>query len=183
MKSAKSLGFRLGQEKVKQNKKLLLRAWRNRNCFSAPALLIARALATIMKKILTALIVLSGLTSCGQDLNCTDFKNGTFMTPGDSIFPYQGTILRKDGKQIEWSTESTDTTYINIKYLDDCNYVLTYDSELNVLDELDKLINDSGGMQVEVLEIKGDTLFYNGVLQNDTLRFEKPGTMIKLTEK
>ncbi|KSA12089.1 hypothetical protein [Maribacter dokdonensis] len=102
------------------------------------------------------------------------------MTPGISNFPYQGTIIRSNGKQIEWSTQSSDTTYINIKYLDDCNYVMTYNTELNELDELERLINDSGGVQVKVLEIKGDTLFFNGLLQNDTLRFEQPGLMIKL---
>ncbi|TLF44742.1 hypothetical protein [Maribacter aurantiacus] len=133
-----------------------------------------------MKKLIILCLLLNGLTSCAQDLKCADFKNGTFMTPGNSNFPYQGTIIRKNGKQIEWSTQSSDTTQINIKYLDDCNYVLTYDTELNELDELEKLINDSGGMRVKVLEIKGDTLFYNGLLQNDTLRFEQPGLMIKV---
>ena len=102
------------------------------------------------------------------------------MTPGDSVFPYQGTILRNNGKQIEWSTKDSDTTYLDIKYIDDCNYIITMNTELNKLDELDKLVNDSGGMKVKVMEIKGDTLFYNGVLENDTLRFEQPGLMIKL---
>jgi hypothetical protein len=49
MRSAKSLGFCLRQEKNKSNKKLLLRACRNGNYFSAPTLLIAWALAVIKK--------------------------------------------------------------------------------------------------------------------------------------
>ncbi len=64
--------------------------------------------------------------------------------------------------------------------MDDCNYILTYDTKLNKLDELEQLINDSGGVKVEVLEIKGDTLYYNGILKNDTLLFEQPGRIIKL---
>ncbi|WP_396632132.1 hypothetical protein [Maribacter sp. R86514] len=133
-----------------------------------------------MKKLIILCLSITGLTSCAQDLKCEDFKNGKFITPGNSTFPYQGTILRDNGKQIEWSTESADTTHIDIRYLDDCNYVMTYNTELNELDNLEKFINDSGGMQVKVLEIKGDTLFYNGLLQNDTLRFEQPGLMIKV---
>ncbi|MDT0622036.1 hypothetical protein [Croceitalea vernalis] len=132
-----------------------------------------------MKKLLILLFLGIGLSSCGQDLKCADFKNGTFLIPGDSIYPISSNIIRKNGRQVEWEKEG-DSTHAVIKYLDDCNWVLTYDTELNVLDELEQLINDSGGVKVEVLEIKGDTLFYNGILKNDTLRFEQPGTIIKL---
>jgi len=41
---AKSLGFCFGQEKINQNKKLLLRAWLNGNRFSATALPLAQPL-------------------------------------------------------------------------------------------------------------------------------------------
>jgi hypothetical protein len=132
-----------------------------------------------MKKLLILLVLCFGLCSCGQDLKCADFKNGTFLIPGDSIYPISSNIIRKNGRQVEWEKEG-DSTHAVIKYLDDCNWILTYDTELNVLDELEKLINNSGGVRVEVLEIKGDTLFYNGILKNDTLFFEQPGTIIKL---
>lgn len=132
-----------------------------------------------MKKLLILLVFCIGLSSCGQDLKCADFKNGTFLIPGDSIYPISSNIIRKNGRQIEWEKEG-DSTHAVIKYLDDCNWILTYDTELNVLDELEKLINNSGGVRVEVLKIKGDTLFYNGILKNDTLLFEQPGTIIKL---
>jgi len=48
---AKSLRFYFGQEKINQNKKFLLRAWRNGNCCSAPPLLIALELDTILKNL------------------------------------------------------------------------------------------------------------------------------------
>tara|TARA_R110002049_G_scaffold61931_2_gene166030 strand:+ start:87 stop:215 length:129 start_codon:yes stop_codon:yes gene_type:complete len=41
-------------------------------------------------------------------------------------------------------------------------------------------VNSSGGIEIEVLEIKDDILFYNGTFKNDTLVFEQPGTIIKL---
>ena len=132
-----------------------------------------------MKKLLTLLILTSGLNSCGQDLKCSDFKSGTFLIPGDSIYPISSNIIRKKGRPVEWE-KAGDSTHAIIKYLDDCNWILTYDTELNELDELEQLINASGGVKVEVMEIKGDTLFYNGVLKNDTLLFEQPGTIIKL---
>ena len=132
-----------------------------------------------MKKIIFLLLITIGLTSCGQDLKCADFKEGEFLIPGDSIYPISSNIIRKDGRQVEWGKVG-DSTHAIIKYLDDCNWILTYDTELNVLDELEILINNSGGVKVEVLEIKGDTLFYNSILKNDTLLFEQPGTIIKL---
>lgn len=132
-----------------------------------------------MKKLILLFLIFTGLGSYGQNLKCSDFKNGTFFIPGDSIYPKSSTLIRKDGKQLEWN-ETGDSIYAEIKYLDDCNYILTYNTELNELGELEKFINDCGGVNIRVLEIKGDTLFYNGILQNDTLRFEQPGRIIKL---
>lgn len=110
---------------------------------------------------------------------CADFKNGTFLIPGDSIYPVTSKIIRENGRQIEWE-KPEDSTHALVKYLDDCNWILTYDTQLNELDELELLINDAGGVTIEVLKIKGDTLFYNGILKNDTLLFEQPGRIIKL---
>ncbi|EIJ40862.1 hypothetical protein JoomaDRAFT_3937 [Galbibacter orientalis DSM 19592] len=137
------------------------------------------SVANNMNKLILHLLMIIGLSSCGQDLKCSDFKNGKFLIPGDSIYPISSIIIRKDGRQVEWEKVG-DSTHAIIKYLDDCNWILTYDTELNELDELEQLINDSGGVKVEVLEIKGDTLFYNGIFKNDTLLFEQPGTIIKL---
>lgn len=132
-----------------------------------------------MKKIFLIVITFTGLYSCGQNLTCADFKNGKFLVPADSIIPKSYIIERNDGMQTELD-ENGNKSFVNIKYLDDCNYILTYDEQLNELDETAKLINDSGGMQVKVIEIVGDTLIYNGLLVNDTLRFEQPGRIIKI---
>jgi len=132
-----------------------------------------------MKNLLILCILFMAFSACGQDLNCSDFKNGEFLVPADSIYPISSKIKRKNGRQIEWS-EKGDSIYGKIKYIDDCNYILTYDSKLNVLDKFEQYINDSGGMQIKVLRIKGDTLFYNGILKNDTLLFEQPSLIIKL---
>ena len=132
-----------------------------------------------MKKIVVPLFIILALFSCKQALNCADFKNGTFLIPGDSIYPISSKVIRNNGRQIEWDSNK-DSIYANIKYIDDCNYILTYDTKLNELDEIEQLINDSGGIKVETLGIKGDTLFYMGILKNDTLTFKQPGRIIKL---
>ncbi len=101
------------------------------------------------------------------------------MVPADSIISKSYIIVRQNGKQIELDDDG-NKTFINIEYIDDCNFILTKDEKLNELDKVDQLVNDSGGMQVTVLEIKGDTLIYNGLLENDTLRFEQKGRIIKI---
>ncbi len=119
------------------------------------------------------------MISYAQDLKCADFQDGQFLILADSIYPKSSRYLRKGTRQIEWS-EPGDSIYINVEYIDDCNWILTYDTKLNELDEIEKFINASGGMHLETIEIRGDTLFYNGILKNDTLTFVQPGSILKL---
>ena len=84
----------------------------------------------------------------------------------------------KNGKQIKLD-QSGDEIKIDFKYKDDCNYTLTYQESQN-LDELANYINKSGGIHIKDLEIKGDTLTYSGLIENDTLSYEMPGKLIKL---
>ena len=135
-----------------------------------------------MKNIIVVLTLFSSINLCAQDLNCKDFKEGLFVVLADSIYSESSKYSRKKSKQIEWG-EKGDSIYVNVKYLDDCNWVLTYDSDLNKLDELEEFINASGGMYLETKEIRGDTLFYNGILKNDTLPFSQPGAILKMKSK
>lgn len=132
-----------------------------------------------MPKFTITCLILICLMSCAQDLKCTDFHNGQFLVLADSIYSESSRYSRKGTRQVEWS-ELGDSVYVNVKYVDDCNWILTYDTKSNELDEIEKLINASGGMQLETIEIRGDTLFYNGVLKNDTLNFVQPGSILKL---
>ena len=131
-----------------------------------------------MKKLLVLLLISTSFSSCGQELTCADFKEGEFLIPADSLNPESYKISRKNGKQIELD-QNGDEIKIDIKYKDDCNYTLTYQESQN-LDELAKYINKSGGIHIKVLEIKGDTLTYSGLIENDTLSYEMPGKLIKL---
>lgn len=132
-----------------------------------------------MKKLLTLFILLFGLNAIAQKLTCADFKNGEFLIPGDSLNQETYKVTRSNGKQIEVD-KSGDKILADIVYINDCRYILTYDSNSSGYDEISQYINDSGGLRIEVLEIKGDTLFYNGVIKNDSIRYEMPGKIIKL---
>ncbi|EHQ02132.1 hypothetical protein [Gillisia limnaea] len=131
-----------------------------------------------MKKLLLLLSILTSFSSCAQELTCADFKEGEFLIPADSLNPESYKISRKNGTQLELD-ENGDEIKINIKYKDDCNYILTYQESQN-LDDLANYINNSGGIHIKVLEIKGDTLTYSGLIKNDTLSYEMPGKLIKL---
>ena len=133
----------------------------------------------IMKKILVSTLLICGFSSCAQELTCADFTNGEFLIPADSLDAQSYKVTRKNGRQIELD-EKGNETLIDIKYKDDCNYILTYNEDSENLDEMARYINASGGIKVEVLEIKGDTLFYSGLIENDSLRYEMPGRLVKL---
>ncbi|MCY2686796.1 hypothetical protein [Salinimicrobium sp. TH3] len=132
-----------------------------------------------MKKNLVSALLICGFSSCAQEKTCEDFKTGEFLIPADSLNAESYRITRKNGQQIELD-EKGDETLIDIKYKDDCNYILTYNENSNNLDELARYINASGGIRVEVLKIEGDTLTYSGVIENDSLRYEMPGKLVKL---
>lgn len=81
-------------------------------------------------KIMPVLIILSFLTigANAQTFRCSLFKNGKFTTT------YNGTtaiVDRKGSQQSEYFIRGRDTIRLNftVKWIDDCNYTLTPDSE------------------------------------------------------
>lgn len=132
-----------------------------------------------MEKNLVIALLICGFSSCAQELSCADFKNGEFLIPADSLNAESYKVTRKDGRQIELD-EKGDEILVDIEYKDDCNYILTYNENSKNLDELARYISASGGIRVEVLQIEGDTLTYSGVIENDSLRYEMPGKLVKL---
>lgn len=132
-----------------------------------------------MKKLLFVLCILTTFVSSAQDLTCADFKNGKFLIPGDSLVSESFVITRNNGKQIEID-EDGNKIQIDIEYIDNCNYILTYNPNSENLDDLARYINASGGVRIKVKEIKGDTLTYIGVIKNDSIYYEMPGKLIKI---
>ncbi|MGB5395483.1 MAG: hypothetical protein WBN16_14625 [Lutimonas sp.] len=114
-----------------------------------------------------------------QNLTCADFHNGTFLIPADSLISESYTVVRKENQQIEYDKQGLKSL-VDIEFIDDCNYIMKANPKLEKFDAMAKYINDSGGVKVSVLEIRNDTLFYTGLLENDSIRYEQPGVMIKL---
>lgn len=132
-----------------------------------------------MKKILFLLFSFTTFVSSAQDLTCADFKNGKFLIPGDSLNPETFIVTRNNGKQIEID-EDGNKIQIDIEYINDCNYILTYNPNSKNLDNIARYINASGGVKIKVTKIKGDTLSYIGVIKNDSIYYKMPGKIIKL---
>ena len=105
--------------------------------------------------------------------------NGEFKIPKDSLVKKSYKIIKLNGKQTEID-EDGNKTVIDIKYIDNCNYVMTYNLKENDFDELSEYINASGGIKIQVQEIKGDTLIYSALIKNDSINFETKGKIIKL---
>lgn len=134
-----------------------------------------------MKKLTLLIIILIGFNSFAQDLTCADFKNGEFLVQGDELNDDSYIIIQKDGKLIEKDEdEEGDWTIMDIKYIDDCNYILTYNKISKDFEEVAENINSSGGIKFKVIEIKGNTLTYSTIWKNGSKNVEKTGKMIKL---
>ena len=86
-----------------------------------------------MWKINTLVLLISFLLSCKQtakDPNCSDFKFGTFhYTAGKTGNKYLITRTA-DSIQTERNITSGDITRAHIKWIDDCEYQLTYIDEV-----------------------------------------------------
>lgn len=132
-----------------------------------------------MNKILFICTLLFTFNSFAQNLNCDDFKEGEFLIPADHYNPTPFKVVRQGNQQIEVK-ENGEELLIDIKYTDKCNYILTSNPNSDLHDETAQMINDNGGVKVEMIEIKGDTLFYNSYIEIDNKTFTIPGKLIKL---
>ena len=146
-----------------------------------------------MKSILT-LILLIGITSNAQELNCSDFKEGTFYIPETEIDSKNTNdiendakiekyvIIRKGNTQTEWTNGigigSPD--YEIIEWIDDCTYRLTYDDSKYELDAEKKWINDNNGIVVTKTDIVDNCLKYDATLTtNDGRKITQSGIICR----
>ncbi len=106
-----------------------------------------------MKTKITSFIALSLIfLSFNLKNECKDFQKGTFELNSDDDNIY--TIIRKGDKQIEKDGKTGTISEFEIKWLDDCNYILfnrkvTMGTDLYPASKVDTLYN-------EVIEINGD---------------------------
>lgn len=137
-----------------------------------------------MKKIVcVAILVMISATSFGQQLKCKKFKTGTFIIPGDSIVP-QTTLKRNETSQFE-SISAKEFTNLDITWVDDCNYVLTLrkDTPEVEISEVEKLIEDGGGLRIEMLSTVKDTMYFRATATIKGTDYPRDGKQIKISKK
>lgn len=121
-----------------------------------------------MNRILLGLLIIPLYFSNAQDLTCKDFRKGTFIvntkSPETTI-----KIVRNGNEQVEnlikaseeyIETNPTEVVHAKLNWINDCSYHLLYDSAKMKLGEVEKYINDNGGVLVEVTKIEGQCFYY-----------------------
>tara|TARA_R110001606_G_scaffold328242_2_gene475363 strand:- start:992 stop:1408 length:417 start_codon:yes stop_codon:yes gene_type:complete len=113
-------------------------------------------------KIIIGILILLGLNSCAQDLTCTDFKEGTFYIPADTVVNKRYTLIRKGNAQVEYANgvEGGDPKYILLEWIDDCSYRAKYDTSKMQLNERQKFNDSNNGIVIEKVNIKGNCMEY-----------------------
>lgn len=99
-----------------------------------------------------------------QSLSCNDFKEGNFYieTQEGQVRTYD--VYRDGDSQIEYASSGEgENVYIDIEWIDDCTYRLTFDPNAQ-LSETERFINDVGGALVEMTKIEGNCFFYRSTI-------------------
>lgn len=131
-----------------------------------------------MNRIVFFGVLLFILTSCSKQLNCENFKTGNFIVPTDTegVEPYR--IIRKGEEQIEIDNEGIKR-YSKIKWLNDCNYLISFDETKMDLNDFQKRVNEVGGILVKVKEVKGKCLYYTSNIKGDSKSQSIDGVLCK----
>ncbi|MFD1614935.1 hypothetical protein [Gelatiniphilus marinus] len=127
-----------------------------------------------MKKNIFILTILFGLNAVSQNLECQDFKNGTFIMTIEKPLPSLTKITRRGNNQTEALLEKPkeleymnipNKAHITLNWIDDCTYIGKYNSAKTKLLEYQKFINHNGGILVEKIKIEGKCFFYRSTLK------------------
>ncbi len=128
-----------------------------------------------MKTIFLSLLTLIATIAYGQDLQCEDFKNGTFTIEIAIPIKMKGKLIRNGNEQKEVITEIPDefknlgllnkTVYGKIEWINDCSYRLIYDESKDELLESQKLINSFGGILTEFIKIEAGCFYYKSSIK------------------
>ena len=141
----------------------------------------------IKTTILISIFLLIGIKINGQELNCSDFKIGTFYIPtSDEMKKYKITsndsisemtierdlninryvVIREKNTQTEWKNGigNGNPTYEILEWIDECTYRLTYDSSKGEIDEKTRWVNENNGIVVSKIKIEGKCMFYDATM-------------------
>jgi hypothetical protein len=118
--------------------------------------------------LLLAFSLLSISAIIAQDYTCNDFREGAFFIAAGEIIPENVVIHRTGNTQIETAytfennvqKKSDDEIVGKIQWIDDCTYKLVYDESKMTLSSTQKLINEGGGIIVELVKIEGHCFYF-----------------------
>ena len=127
------------------------------------------------KLLLFALTLMLSASLQAQDLTCKDFKTGILKGYITAPFQASWTLERFDDYQVEWVTKEQlpkemqgkdrrEFDYVRIHWLDDCNFLLMPDERRQTLTPGDSIIQEAGGIAVEMLAIEGNCYIYKSTL-------------------
>ena len=112
----------------------------------------------ILNRILFSVVFLT-LFSFKNNPTCIDFKVGYFsvkIMDDTSIYYW---VDRTEKDQIE-TNEYGEKVYYTIEWINDCSFVQKFDKNKMKLTNEMKMINDDGGVVVELLEVENDKCIY-----------------------
>ncbi len=119
-----------------------------------------------MKKIIGYMaVVLFSIGGFAQELSCADFREGTFfieVSAMDVELKYD--IVRYPNYQEEYYRLGGPTK-VDIRWLDECSYVLTKNPNDPDLSEIDQQINDRGGVVVQLLRIEENCYYFTSLIK------------------
>jgi hypothetical protein len=111
--------------------------------------------------------------SFAQDLSCADFKEGTFYIEiSAKDFEIKYDIVRYPTFQEEYYMTGSPVK-VDIKWIDECSYILTRNPEDVNFSEIDKHINDMGGVVVKLIRIEDDCYYFTSLLKLSETRSER----------
>ena len=130
-----------------------------------------------MRNLLLACCLVFTTVNFGQEkkLTCKDFKKGTFYSPVETESPEKYIIIRNDSIQTEEILNKSDITdsrrhktiHGKLKWINDCDYIISYDKTKMIFGETEKFINKHGGVKTEMIKIKDKCYYYKSSLSVD----------------
>ncbi len=115
-----------------------------------PTQTVSKHLKTDMKSLLILQIILLIASSCS--LNCLDLKDGTFETTNAD--GSKTIVTRKGNKQTENYNKGERISEFDIKWLNDCEYILFSRKVTKGVDPWPELENDT--LNIKILEVNDD---------------------------
>ncbi|WP_340067102.1 hypothetical protein [Ascidiimonas aurantiaca] len=110
----------------------------------------------------------------GQELDCSNFRDGVFYAEISKPVIMKWKVTRKRYQQVEEVVElpevakeinfSTNSLHEIIEWIDDCTYRLKYDETKMELSDTQKIINENGGVLTRIVRIEGKCHYYVSTL-------------------